>query len=210
MRRQIEAASNLAELQDDKRFNTALQVLLDNNSITVSASERITQIVRSLKNFARLDESEFQEADVHEGLDSTLTLLHHQLKRRIEVVKDYGSLPPVQCFPGQLNQVFMNVLANAAQSIEGDGRITIRTRAEGDEVVIEIADTGRGISQENLERIFDPGFTTKGVGVGTGLGLSISYNIIEKHHGRIEAESEPGKGTTMRIRVPVTQDGAAT
>jgi len=211
VRKQIEASADIDSLRADKRFQTALEILASNNDVTVTASERITTIVQSLKNFARLDESEFQEADVHEGLDSTLTLLHHELKRRIEVVKEYGdAVPRIQCYPNQLNQVFMNLLSNASHAIEGEGRVVIRTRALGANVVIEVEDSGRGISKDNVAKVFDPGFTTKGVGVGTGLGLSITYNIVKKHNGRIEVESEPGRGTTMRITLPVSQQGART
>jgi signal transduction histidine kinase len=203
--RSLENCSDILELKDNSRFLTALEILHKNNEITVTASDRIADIVRSLKNFARLDEAEFQKANVHEGLDSTLTLLHHQMKNRIEVVKNFGNLPLIQCYPNQLNQVFMNVLANAGQAIEDKGTITIATERLGDNVVIRISDTGRGISQDDAAKIFDPGFTTKGVGVGTGLGLSISYNIVEKHRGKIEATSEPGKGTTVTITLPVVQ-----
>lgn len=190
-------------LADEKRLNRALEVLGRNNEVAVMASERIVRIVRSLRNFARLDEAEFQSADLHEGLDSTLTLLDHVIKNRIEVIRDYGDLPQINCFANQLNQVFMNIINNAAQAIDGPGVITLRTRRDGDEVIIEVEDTGKGIKPEHIKRIFDPGFTTKGVGVGTGLGLSICYNIVRQHRGRIKAESEVGKGTTIQIVLPV-------
>jgi signal transduction histidine kinase len=203
--RAIGENANLDDIKSNKRFLTALEILRSNNEITITASERIADIVRSLKNFARLDEAEFQEADLHEGLDSTLTLLHHQLKNRITVDKHYGELPRVQCYPNQINQVFMNVLSNAEQAIAGEGAIAIVTERRGDDVLVEISDDGEGIPADELRRVFDPGYTTKGVGVGTGLGLSISYNIIEKHHGRIEAASEPGHGTTITITIPISQ-----
>jgi signal transduction histidine kinase len=206
--RSLDDNSSIDELRENKRFLTALEILRNNNEITVTASERIADIVRSLKNFARLDEAEFQAADLHEGLDSTLTLLHHELKSRIEIVKRYGELPRVQCYPNQLNQVFMNVLSNAEQAIEGKGTITITTEHNGQDVVVRIGDTGRGIRPDELKRIYDPGFTTKGVGVGTGLGMSISYNIVQKHNGRIEAASSPGEGTTVTITLPVRQKPA--
>lgn len=206
VKRLLDESSDLAELLDNQRFKTALDILESNNAITVTASHRITEIVRSLKNFARLDESDYQEADIHEGLDSTLTLLHHELKKRIEVVQDYGDdVPRIQCYPNQLNQVFMNLLSNSSHAIEDTGSITVRTRRDGSAVVVQIEDTGRGIPAHALPHVFDPGFTTKGVGVGTGLGLSISYNIIKKHNGTIEASSVPGEGTTMTIRLPITQ-----
>ena len=190
-------------LAGEKRLDRALEVLDRNNEVAVMASERIERIVRSLRNFARLDEAEFQSADLHEGLDSTLTLLDHVIKNRIEVIRDYGDLPQINCFANQLNQVFMNVINNAVQAIDSSGVITLRTRCDNEKIIIEVTDTGKGIKQEHVKHIFDPGFTTKGVGVGTGLGLSISYNIVRQHRGRIEVESEVGKGTTMRIVLPV-------
>jgi len=171
--------------------------------VSNEACQRINEIVRSLRNFARLDEAERKSADLHEGLDSTLTLVTHLLKNRISVHRDYGQLPQVTCYPNQLNQVFLNILVNAAQAIEGPGEITIRTRFLDGSASIEISDTGCGIPPENLRRVFDPGFTTKGVGVGTGLGLAISYRIVENHHGKIEVDSVVGKGSTFRILLPV-------
>jgi len=132
-----------------------------------------------------------------------LTLIQHELKGKISVIKEYGDLPPIKCYPDILNQVFMNLLVNACQSIPDKGEIRIMTGIEGDKVRIRIKDTGIGIPQENIGKIFDPGFTTKGVGVGTGLGLSIVYNIIEKHNGNIEVNSEVGKGTEFIISLPV-------
>jgi two-component system, NtrC family, sensor kinase len=142
--------------------------------------------------------------DLHEGIESTLTLLEHLIKDRIQVVKNYGELPKVQCYASQINQVFANVLTNAVQAIGDAGSITITTRQDGSWILIQVADTGVGIKPEHLERIFDPGFTTKGVGVGTGLGLSITYRIIENHQGSIHVESEPGRGTTFTLRLPIT------
>ncbi len=206
----LENSADLNELKENKRFQTAIQILKNNTAVTVTASERIAEIVRSLRNFARLDEAEFQKADIHDGLDSTLILLRHQLKNHVEVNKQYGDLPQIQCYPNQLNQVFMNVLSNAEQAIAGEGQITIETAREGDAVVVRIRDTGRGIAQDDVGHIFDPGFTTKGVGVGTGLGLSISYNIIQKHHGRITADSGQGRGTTITITLPIEQHTEST
>jgi signal transduction histidine kinase len=173
--------------------------------VSRDACGRIDKIVRSLRNFARLDEAEHKPADLHEGLDSTLTLVAHLLRERVQVRREYGSLPEVDCHPNQLNQVFLNILVNAAQAIEKQGEICIRTKllpGTPPQACVEIADTGGGIPAENLKRIFDPGFTTKGVGVGTGLGLAICYRIVAQHQGRIEVESEPGKGTTFRILLP--------
>lgn len=191
------------EVARNRPFQQAASLLKDNTDLIMNAGERIATIVRSLRSFARLDEAEFQSADLHQGLDSTLTLVHHELKQKAEVIKEYGDIPTVECYPNQLNQVFMNLLVNAAHAIEDKGTIRITTRAAGGQVQVRIADTGRGIAREHLGRIFDPGFTTKGVGVGVGLGLSISYSIIEKHRGRIEVESEPGRGTVFTITLPI-------
>ena len=185
------------------KLERALEALRQATSTTHTASDRLVGIVKSLRSFARLDEAERKKADLQEGIDSTLTLLGHKLKDGVEVVKNYGELEEMECFPNRLNQVFMNVLVNAIQAMDGRGTITITTRRDGDSVVLEFADTGRGISEEERERIFDPGFTTKGVGVGTGLGLSISYRIIEEHKGTIDVASEPGKGSVFTIRLPV-------
>lgn len=189
-----------SRLKDVDRY---LKALMETNSTSHMAADRIVRIVRSLRNFARLDEAELKRADLHEGIDSTLTLLLHETKHRIEIVKEFGEIPEIECYPNQLNQVFMNLLVNASQAIEGSGRITISTRKKGTSIVLTFADTGRGIAKENLEHIFDPGFTTKGVGVGTGLGLSIVYRIIADHNGEISVKSEPGKGTTFTIRLPI-------
>ncbi len=210
LHRALEESPDLAALKESKKFHTAMDVLKNNNEVTVTASDRIAKIVHSLKNFARLDEADFQTANVHEGLDSTLTLLQHELKGRVEIEKNYGMLPNIRCYPNQLNQVFMNILSNAEQAIEDKGKIRITTEHLGDDVSIIFADTGRGIPENKLGRIFDPGFTTKGVGVGTGLGMSISYNIIQKHGGRISVESKPGEGTAVTLRLPVNQDKSAT
>ncbi len=178
--------------------------VLDNLSkVNVTAVERITKIVKTLRNFARLDEEDYKQVDLHEGLDTTLTLTAHLSRARINCVKKYGKIPQLTCYAGQLNQVFMNILVNSCQAIEGMGAITIETSHKDGAIVIAISDTGIGIAKENLDRIFDPGFTTKGVGVGTGLGLSISYRIVEEHGGRIEVESRIGKGTTFTIYLPV-------
>lgn len=166
------------------------------------AVRRINELVKSLKNFARLDEAEYKEADLHEGIRNTLLLINHEIKDRIAIIEDFGEIPHIKCYPNQLNQVFMNILVNAYQSIRGNGTITIKTETKGQNIFIIISDTGCGIAKDHLARIFNPGFTTKSVGVGTGLGLSICYQIIEKHNGRIFVESEVGKGTTFRIELP--------
>src|SRR5215471_8835244 len=208
MTRAVGKVRKLLEPAPDNEIRRLLDILGEvcrNNEI---AAERIMKIVRSLKNFARLDEAERKKVNIHEGIDSTLTLLRHQLRNRIRIVKCFGDIPEVECFPNQLNQVFMNILVNAAQAIKGRGTITVKTSRCEDSIKIAISDTGVGIPAEQLPKIFDPGFTTKGVGVGTGLGLSICYKIIQDHHGRIEVESSTA-GTTFTITLPLQTEREA-
>ncbi|MEE9270477.1 MAG: HAMP domain-containing sensor histidine kinase, partial [Candidatus Krumholzibacteria bacterium] len=199
----IEGGKSVKAVLGNKHYRTAMSLLRENTEIALEGSGRVTKIVKSLKNFARLDEAEFQEADIHEGIDSTLTLVHHRLKHKVEVVKQYGDIPRIMCYPNQLNQVFMNLLVNSADAIEEKGTITIKTDADDKSVHVTIADDGKGIPPEQLNKIFDPGYTTKGSGVGTGLGLSISYKIIQNHKGTIVATSEVGRGTEFRITLPL-------
>jgi len=186
------------------RLERTLRIFDDINQMTLEAAERVTKIVQSLKSFARLDQPELEWVDLHEGIESVLTLMDHLIKDRIQVNRNYGELPKVKCYASQINQAFANVLTNAIEAIDGAGSITITTKEEESDILIQVADSGSGIKPEHLERIFDPGFTTKGVGVGTGLGLSITYRIIENHQGSIRVESEPGRGTTFSLRLPIT------
>ncbi|MFH1570523.1 MAG: ATP-binding protein [Gemmatimonadota bacterium] len=191
----------------DQSLQKALKIIGDSNRVIETGAERVATIVRSLRNFARLDDACLEEADLHEGLDDSLLLIHHDVKNRIEVVREYGQIPRLKCYPGRLNQVFLNILNNAQQAIEGKGCIAVRTWRDGDWVRVAISDTGSGIAADRLGKIFDPGYTTKGVGVGTGLGLSICYQIMQDHHGRIEVASEVGKGSTFTVVVPVEPPG---
>jgi PAS domain S-box-containing protein len=170
---------------------------------------RVKKIVQDLKDFSRVDDVEWQWADLHHCLDSTLNIVWNELKYKCTVNKQYAeALPQIHCLPSQLNQVFMNLLVNAAQAIAEKGEITIcTTHPDENTVRISVSDTGSGIAAENLARIFDPFFTTKPVGKGTGLGLSIAYGIIQRHKGRIEARSTPGSGTTFIITLPVDSQG---
>lgn len=195
-------------------------------------TNRIREIVLSLRNFSRMDEAEMKAVDIHEGIESTLTILHNQLKANsqrpeIQVIRKYGDLPLIECYAGQLNQVFMNILSNAIDALDemnkkrtldeikaNPNQITIRTAVQNQQVQIAIADNGPGMPDEVRHRIFDPFFTTKPIGKGTGMGMSISYNIItEKHGGTIECISTYSRGTEFIIRIPVCQlcrDGNAT
>ncbi|MEJ1933165.1 ATP-binding protein, partial [Nostoc sp. NIES-2111] len=187
------------------------------NSMRLGA-ERISQLVLSLRTFARLDEAEMKPVNLHEGIDSTLLIVQHRLQENtshslIEVVKEYGSLPEVMCYAAQMNQVFMNIINNAIDAIEHSQnarkknkkpQIKISTKLEKQTIIICIADNGCGIPEKMRSRIFEPFFTTKQPGQGTGLGLSISYQIVvEKHGGQIKCISEAGKGTEFWIEIPV-------
>ena len=186
----------------DSIENTELkEMLTDINEIDKEAISRISNIVTSLKKFVRLDEAELQEANINKELDLTLDLIRHETKNRIEIIKNYGEIPLVKCFPNMLNQVFTNILVNACQAIDGVGTITITTTYKDKKLVVSIKDTGRGIPQNQLNKIFTAGFTTKGVGVGTGLGLAICTKIIEKHKGEIIVNSEVGKGSEFIITI---------
>ena len=198
------SATELRKLgADNENMLRMIEPILDAAEIGVAAGKRIHTIVSSLRSFARLDQAQQGEMDVHELLENTLSLVGYLLRNRIAVRRNYGAIPPLLCYPDKLNQVWMNLLVNAAQAIEGPGEIQIQTYAKDSHIVVEISDTGAGIAPQNRPRIFDPGFTTKGVRVGTGLGLAIVHRIIEEHHGSIEVESEMGRGSTFRVSLPM-------
>ncbi|MGH7341172.1 MAG: sensor histidine kinase, partial [Candidatus Rokuibacteriota bacterium] len=173
-------------------------------------AERARKIVRDLRVFARSQDDVWQSVDLHEEIESSLTLLNHLLKDRVTVERLLGDLPPVECIRSQIDQVFLNLLANAAQSIQGPGTIAIETRVQDGMAVVRIADTGPGIAADVIGRIFDPFFTTKPVGEGTGLGLSISYEILKKHGGDIRAENRGDRdGAVFTVRLPIARKGTA-
>lgn len=164
--------------------------------------QRVKRIVQDLKDFSHVDRAELEWADLEKGLESTLNVVWNELKYKAQVNKEYAHPPMIECLPSQLNQVFMNLLINAAHAIETQGVITIRTGFDAQNVWVEIEDTGKGIPAENMDRVFEPFFTTKPVGKGTGLGLSLAYGIVKKHEGRIEVKSTPGKGSRFRVILP--------
>jgi len=200
-------AAEAAELNLTKKeigYDALMPELRSMIADCVEGAERIREVVKNLRLFSRLDDAEFKKIDLHEGIDSTIRLLSRYYGAgRIRLIRHYGKLPLVNCYAGQLNQVWTNLLVNAAQAIKGEGEVEISTRVEGESAVICISDTGCGIEPDQINRIFEPFFTTKAVGEGTGLGLSISYGIIEKHGGRIRAESVPGAGSTFSVSIPI-------
>ncbi|MDD4928632.1 MAG: PAS domain S-box protein [Gallionella sp.] len=197
--RQYKAKINLERIRRDTR-----QLISESQQ----GLERVKKIIIDLKEFSHADsQDQWMLADVHHMLDSTLNIVWNELKYKCKVVKEYTSLPKIDCLPSELNQVFMNLLVNAGQAIEVNGTITLRTGQTADKIWVEVQDTGVGIPPENIARLFEPFFTTKPVGQGTGLGLSVSYRIIEKHHGKIEVHSDIGKGSTFRVWLPVRQPG---
>jgi PAS domain S-box-containing protein len=198
--------ANPGAFESDERLKSLFAMIDESNQVIRSGASRVAEIVRRLRSFARLDEAELKKVDVHEGLEDTLTLVHHEIKHNIQIVRDYGTLPVMSVFPSRLNQVFLNLINNARQAIHNKGTITLRTWVEDKTASIAITDDGVGIPKENLSRVFDPGFTTKGVGIGTGLGLSICYQIVKDHRGRIDVESEVGKGATFTVRIPTNLD----
>ena len=205
------------QLKEDLELDIALKELSTQMEDIQIGVDRTAEIVDSLRRFSRSDEYESSHIDLHKNLDSTLTLLKYQTKDQIEIIKDYGDIPPIEAYSGPLNQVFMNILTNAIQAIEefeskaenkdmkGKGKITIQTKAQSDQVKISIADTGIGIAEKVKKDIFNPFFTTKEVGKGTGFGLSIAHTIIQEHQGSIKVESQPNQGSKFTITIPITQ-----
>ncbi|HLP98821.1 MAG TPA: bacteriohemerythrin [Sideroxyarcus sp.] len=200
------AADALAGIAAVKR-EVDLPYLLDDVPKLLKESQdglaRVKRIILDLREFSHVDEATWQLVDLEQCMDSTLNVAWNEIKYKAEVKKEYAGLPEVECMPSQINQVFLNLLVNAAQAIDSGGTITIRTGRQGDEIYVEVADTGKGIAPEHLNQIFDPFFTTKPVGQGTGLGLAVSYGIVQKHGGRIEVNSILGKGTAIRVWLPV-------
>jgi len=177
---------------------------------SIEGTARVRQIVQDLRDFSRTGQLDRERTDLHAGLNSTINLVWNELKFKADIVREYGDLPLVECIPSQINQVFMNLLVNAAHAIPGHGTITLSSGCNGEQVWIAVSDNGVGIQPENLSKIFDPFFTTKPVGKGTGLGLSVSYGIINKHGGRITVESVPGQGSKFIVWLPINGVGDGT
>ena len=205
-----ELAARVAQIREQADLAYMREDVGDLVRESMDGLKRVKDIVQSLKDFSHVGENDWQVADLHHGLDSTLNIVANEIKYKATVDKQYGQLPAVTCLASQLNQVFMNLLVNASHAISGKGVITIRTGCLHDMVWIAISDNGSGIAPEHMNRIFEPFFTTKPVGSGTGLGLSLSYGIVKKHGGRIEVESTPGQGTTFTVRLPIAQPAGVT
>ncbi|MCO6057984.1 ATP-binding protein [Pseudomonas sp. MOB-449] len=204
----VETTSDVEELRRIKRdleygyIRGDIEALIHESEDGI---DRVKRIISALKDFSHIEEEEFRITDLHRGLDTTLNVVNNEIKYKAELIKEYSDLPEVECIPSQINQVVMNLLVNAAHAIDNFGRIVLRTGYERDEVWIEVEDTGEGIEPKLLNRIFEPFFTTKPVGKGTGLGLALSYNIVQKHGGRIDVHSELGIGTRFRVYLPIKQ-----
>lgn len=199
-----EMSAKVKALKEETDYENALADLGSIVADCREGAERIRDVVQNLRTFSRLDEAEFKKVDIHESIESTLRLLaRYYTAKTVRLVRAYGDLPPVDCYAGQLNQVWLNLLVNAAYAVRRGGEVRIETRREGMSAVVTVSDTGDGIAPEHLPRIFDPFFTTKPVGEGTGLGLSVTYGIVERHQGRIEVESRPDEGTTFTVTLPV-------
>jgi two-component system NtrC family sensor kinase len=186
----------------DEKIFRSLKVIGESTEVIGAAADRVNTIVRSLRSFVGLDEADLKAVDINEGIENTLNLLQRQLNGRIQIVKKFAAAEAIVCYPKRLNQVLFNLLLNAIEAIDGKGTITISTTRDAAAAQIIIEDTGIGIPQEHLNKLFDPGFTTKRVGVGTGLGLAICYQIVKEHKGEITVESEPGKGAKFKVMLP--------
>ncbi|MCK4773350.1 MAG: hypothetical protein KAT30_01140, partial [Candidatus Krumholzibacteria bacterium] len=179
-----------------------VEILKQNNESSASGTRRIEKIVHSLRSFSRVDEAEFQRADVHEGIESTLTLIAPEIASGVRIEKEYGDVPECYMYPGELNQVIMNLLLNALDAVDGRGVVKIKTWSADGFMNLLVSDNGKGIPEESIKTLFDPGFTTKHSRVRMRTGLYTSYNIVRKHHGEIHVDSEQGKGTTFTVTFP--------
>lgn len=197
LEKQFALVAQLSQGVNSKTFDD-LQGLVED---TIYGVDQVSELVRNLRNFSRLDHARVADINLNESIDSALLIARNVIKHQT-VLKDYAELPSISCSPSQINQVFLNVINNASQAIDGQGEIRLRTWYDDNAVYASVEDSGRGIPEENLTKIFDPFFTTKKVGEGTGLGLAIVYKIVEEHGGDIQVRSTPGLGTTFTLRLP--------
>jgi signal transduction histidine kinase len=197
-----ELIKEVSELKKESDLDEVLEIIPQTIIDIKVGAERAADIIKGLRNFSRLDRDSMQLSNIHEGIDSSLLLLRNKFKNHISVKKEFGQIPAIECYPGKLNQAFLNIISNAIDAIEKEGVITIRTWNDDEKVFIQIEDTGKGINEEDISKIFDPFFTTKSVGKGVGLGLSITYGIIHEHHGKIDVKSELNSGTQFTISLP--------
>jgi two-component system NtrC family sensor kinase len=204
-------SSGAAQQLQEARKRLKIDHILDDTHQLIAESQdgamRVRRIVQDLKSFSHVSEAETAWIDLNETLETTINIAWNEIKYVAVLNREFGELPRLRCFPQQLNQAFLNLLVNAAHAIKGNGAITVKTWSDDSNLFVAISDTGAGIAPEHLERIFEPFFTTKEVGKGTGLGLSICYDIIKKHNGEISAESEPGKGSTFTVKLPLAGPG---
>jgi signal transduction histidine kinase len=206
-----ELRQQIAEVEEQIDLGYTLENLEGLFARSREGLRRIQQIVKDLRDFARLDESDLEECDLNAGISSTLNIIQgHAKRKQVSLISDLGSLPKVTCYPAKVNQVIMNLVGNAIDASHDGGQVRIQTHADHHDAIIEVRDTGSGIPQAIREKIFDPFFTTKPPGEGTGLGLSISYGIVHDHGGSIEVESEEGRGSTFRVKLPIKAIKSAT
>jgi len=207
LEKSLDVVARQLEGTENRKTKQILETMRSLIQVDRLACERISGVIRSLKIHARIEEEGFRETNFNDLLDDSIRLVDAEYKRRVRIAREYAELPPIECSPQLMSQVFLNILVNAAQAIEGEGTITVRTAMDGESVHLAIADTGHGMSEDCKKKIFSAGFTTKPVGIGTGLGLTISRKIVEdRHRGSIDFESEVGRGTTFHIRIPAKQN----
>lgn len=199
----VEENEDSAKLQETQRLCNALS---ESSRVALDACHRLDSLVKTMRDFANLDHSPLRRVHIHDRIESTLELLRYQMKGGIRLLREYGEVPEIDCFPSDLNQVFMNLFLNSIEAILSEGEIRIQSWHERGIVFVRILDTGKGIPPEDIKRIFDPGFTTKGRGVGTGMGLPICQKIVERHGGKIQVESEPGKGSVFTLQLPARRE----
>ena len=198
----VSLRSTAQEIQDDPQYQRSLEMMRDNSEVIATATERIATIVNNLKDFARLDEAEFKEADIHSGIDSTLSLIQHEIGEDIKIIKEYGQIPAIKSYPNRLNQVFMSVLSRSVDDIDGMGAVTIQTFVDNGHVCVKICDDGRGMPAEEVEHLFELRFDTTNSRVSLDTSLPSAFNVVRSLDGDLTVASEVGKGTEFTIILP--------